>query len=165
MKIELEHVRYMPKQFKPGVLYVSEECDIAMRLCPPGAAQKSEPLLGPTEWSFRETDSGPSLDPSAGIGSKRVNRIIGSIEANSDGPRNGRPNKSPRAAATRKNADVLSTMASIVNAARPWENSGVGRRACLSASCRVSDREWQSVHSSRQRILFGKSMHKPSTRT
>jgi len=33
MKIELQHVHYMPKDLKPGVLYVSEEFGIAAHLC------------------------------------------------------------------------------------------------------------------------------------
>jgi hypothetical protein len=66
MKITLERVRYMPKQLKPDVLYVSEEFDIAMHLCPCGCGSKIKTPLGPTEWSFQETDSGPSLDPSVG---------------------------------------------------------------------------------------------------
>ena len=66
MKIELERVHYMPKELKPGVLYVSEEFDIAMHLCPCGCGSKIKTPLGATEWSFQETDSGPSLDPSVG---------------------------------------------------------------------------------------------------
>lgn len=66
MRIELERVRYMPKQLKPGILYVSEEFDIALHLCPCGCGSKIKTPLGPTEWSFQETDGGPSLDPSVG---------------------------------------------------------------------------------------------------
>jgi len=66
MKIELQRVQYMPKELKPGVLYVSEEFDIAMHLCACGCGSKVKTPLGPTEWSVEETDSGPSLSPSVG---------------------------------------------------------------------------------------------------
>lgn len=66
MKFGLERVRYMPKDLKPGVLYVSEEFDIAMHLCACGCGSKVKTPLGPTEWSVAETDSGPSLSPSVG---------------------------------------------------------------------------------------------------
>ena len=66
MKIELQRVHYMPKELKPGVLYVSEEFGIAAHLCPCGCGAKIKTPLGPTEWSIEETDSGPSLSPSVG---------------------------------------------------------------------------------------------------
>ena len=66
MKFELERVHYMPKELKPGVLYVSEEFDIAMHLCACGCGSKVRTPLGPTEWSVEETNSGPSLRPSVG---------------------------------------------------------------------------------------------------
>jgi hypothetical protein len=66
MKFELQRVHYMPKELKPGILYVSEEFDIAMHLCPCGCGSKVKTPLGPTEWSVQETTSGPSLRPSVG---------------------------------------------------------------------------------------------------
>lgn len=33
MRFEMQRVHYMPKELKPGVLYISEEFDIAMHLC------------------------------------------------------------------------------------------------------------------------------------
>lgn len=66
MKIELQHVRYMPKELKPGVLYVSEEFGAAAHLCPCGCGSKIRTPLGPTEWVLEETDSGPTLRPSVG---------------------------------------------------------------------------------------------------
>src|SRR5258708_4903846 len=59
-------VHYMPKELKPGVLYVSEEFDIAMHLCACGCGSKVKTSLGPTEWSVEETKSGPNLRPSVG---------------------------------------------------------------------------------------------------
>ena len=66
MKFEMQRVDYMPKELKPGVLYVSEEFDIAMHLCACGCGSKVKTPLGPTEWSVVETKSGPSLRPSVG---------------------------------------------------------------------------------------------------
>ena len=66
MKFALERVHYMPKELKPGVLYVSEEFDIAMHLCACGCGSKVRTPLGPTEWSVQETNSGPTLRPSVG---------------------------------------------------------------------------------------------------
>lgn len=66
MKIELQRVHYMPKELKPGVLYVSEEFGTAAHLCACGCGAKIRTPLGPTEWAFEETDSGPTLRPSVG---------------------------------------------------------------------------------------------------
>jgi hypothetical protein len=66
MKFELQRVHYMPKDLKPGVLYVSEEFGIAIHLCPCGCGSKVKTPLGPTEWSVEETGTGPSLRPSVG---------------------------------------------------------------------------------------------------
>ena len=66
MKFTLQRVHYMPKELNPGVLYVSEEFDIAMHLCACGCGSKIRTPLGPTEWAVEETDSGPSLYPSVG---------------------------------------------------------------------------------------------------
>lgn len=45
-------------------LYVLEEFDIAMHLCACGCGFKVEAPLGPTDWCFTETKSGPSRLPS-----------------------------------------------------------------------------------------------------
>ncbi len=66
MRIELEHVRYMPKELKPGVLYVSEEFGAAAHLCPCGCGLKVRTPLGPTDWSLSEASRGPTLFPSIG---------------------------------------------------------------------------------------------------
>lgn len=66
MKIRLERVHFMPKDLKPGVLYVSEEFGAAAHLCPCGCGTKIRTPLGPTEWSLEETASGPTLRPSVG---------------------------------------------------------------------------------------------------
>lgn len=66
MKIELQHVHYMPKDLNLGVLYVSKEFGIAVHLCPCGCGSKIRTPLGPTEWTLEETRKGPTLYPSIG---------------------------------------------------------------------------------------------------
>jgi len=66
MKIELQRVHYMPKELKPGVLYVSEEYGTAAHLCACGCGAKIRTPLGPTEWKLEVTESGPTLCPSIG---------------------------------------------------------------------------------------------------
>jgi hypothetical protein len=66
MKFKMQRVHYMPKDFLPGVLYVSEEFGIAIHLCACGCATKVKTPLGPTEWSVNETKQGPNLRPSVG---------------------------------------------------------------------------------------------------
>lgn len=66
MRIDLERVQYMPKELKPGILYVSEEFGAAAHLCACGCGSKIRTPLGPTEWAIEETDRGPTLRPSVG---------------------------------------------------------------------------------------------------
>jgi len=66
MKIELQRVNFMPKELKPGVLYVSEEFGAAAHLCPCGCGAKIRTPMGPTEWALEETARGPTLYPSVG---------------------------------------------------------------------------------------------------
>ncbi|MDF1817053.1 MAG: DUF6527 family protein [Immundisolibacteraceae bacterium] len=66
MQIELEHVHYMPKELKPGVLYVSKEFKTAAHLCACGCGAKIRTPLGPTEWSVEEANKKPTLHPSVG---------------------------------------------------------------------------------------------------
>jgi Family of unknown function (DUF6527) len=66
VKFELQRVRYMPKELKPGVLYVSEEFGAAAHLCACGCGSKIRTPLGPTEWALEETDGQPTLRPSIG---------------------------------------------------------------------------------------------------
>jgi hypothetical protein len=62
----LERVYYVPKALEPGVLYVSEEFNAAVHLCACGCGSKVSTPLGPTEWAFNETPTGPTLTPSVG---------------------------------------------------------------------------------------------------
>jgi len=63
---KLNQVHYMPKVLEPGILYVSEEFDVAAHLCACGCGSKIRTPLGPIEWSVTETPTGPSLSPSIG---------------------------------------------------------------------------------------------------
>jgi hypothetical protein len=65
-KFELQRVHYMPKDLKPGVLYVSHEFGAAAHLCACGCGAKIRTPLGPTEWTVDEAAGGPSVWPSIG---------------------------------------------------------------------------------------------------
>src|SRR5438876_809077 len=56
----------MPPALEPGVLYVSEEFEVAGHLCACGCGNKVMTPLGPAEWSFEDVDGRPSLRPSIG---------------------------------------------------------------------------------------------------
>ena len=66
MRIKLQPVHKMPQVLEPGTLYVSEEYEIAMHLCPCGCGSKVSTPLGPTDWKFYNDGRGPSLSPSVG---------------------------------------------------------------------------------------------------
>jgi hypothetical protein len=63
---KLKRVQYMPKELEPGLLYVSEQYEVAGHLCACGCGNKVVTPLGPTEWSFEDTNRGPTLAPSIG---------------------------------------------------------------------------------------------------
>jgi hypothetical protein len=56
----------MPEVLEPGVLYVSEEFEVAGHLCACGCGNKVMTPLGPVDWSFEEVNGGPTLRPSIG---------------------------------------------------------------------------------------------------
>ena len=56
----------MPEVLEAGVLYVSEEFEVAGHLCACGCGNKVMTPLGPTDWAFEEVNGGPSLRPSIG---------------------------------------------------------------------------------------------------
>jgi uncharacterized protein DUF6527 len=64
--IKLVRIQYIPKDLEPGILYVSQEFEAAVHLCACGCGAKVSTPLGPTEWSLKETTTGPSLYPSVG---------------------------------------------------------------------------------------------------
>lgn len=65
-KINLKHVQYIPNELDPDILYVANEFDIAVHLCPCGCSSKIKTPLGSTEWALKETPDGPTLRPSIG---------------------------------------------------------------------------------------------------
>lgn len=65
-RLALLRVYYMPKEMEQGILYVSDEFDVAGHLCACGCRNKVMTPLGPTEWTFTDTARGPSLKPSIG---------------------------------------------------------------------------------------------------
>jgi len=65
-ELKLNRVHYIPKELEVGILYVSDEFEIAAHLCPCGCGNKVVTPLGPTEWSFTVNDEKPSLYPSIG---------------------------------------------------------------------------------------------------
>ena len=66
MIFTLQRVHFMPKLIEPGIVYLSEEFDIAIHLCACGCGSKIRTPLGPTEWSVKEINGKPSLSPSIG---------------------------------------------------------------------------------------------------
>lgn len=66
MKIRLERVEYMPKVLEAGVLYYAEEFGAATHLCPCGCGHKVQTPVGPSDYSLRAENKGPTLVPSVG---------------------------------------------------------------------------------------------------
>jgi hypothetical protein len=64
--ISLARVEFLPRDLAEGVLYVSEEYDVAGHLCACGCGNKVIVPLGAAEWTFREIDGLPTLRPSIG---------------------------------------------------------------------------------------------------
>lgn len=56
----------MPKTLEAGTLYVSEEFGAVAHLCACGCGAKIRTPIGPTDWKFENTSSGPTLYPSIG---------------------------------------------------------------------------------------------------
>ena len=65
-RIKLVRVEYIPREPKPGVLYVAEEFGAAVHLCACGCGSKVSTPLGPTEWTLEEIAGRASLTPSVG---------------------------------------------------------------------------------------------------
>lgn len=64
--IRLQRVKFMPKTLETGILYVSEKYGTAAHLCACGCGAKIRTPIGPTDWKFENTSSGPTLFPSIG---------------------------------------------------------------------------------------------------
>ena len=67
-KIVLMRVHVIPKSLEPGVLYLSEEFKTATHLCACGCGAKVRTPLGSVDWTFQESQHGPTLCPSIGNG-------------------------------------------------------------------------------------------------
>jgi hypothetical protein len=65
-RYSLQYVHYMPRELKPGILYVSKEYDTAAHLCACGCGEKVRTPLDPTGWRISKGKDGPSLYPSIG---------------------------------------------------------------------------------------------------
>ena len=66
MRFELARVHTMPKELRPGVLYVAEEFGAAAHLCACGCGVKVRTPLGPVDWTLIVTARGPTIRPSIG---------------------------------------------------------------------------------------------------
>jgi len=66
MKMRAQLVRFIPDNPEPGMLYVSTEFAIAVHRCACGCGSTVKTPLGPTDWEFENTQSGPTLYPSIG---------------------------------------------------------------------------------------------------
>ena len=66
--IVLQRVVNMPNTFEQGVLYISDEYQIAGHLCACGCGKKVWTPLGTVEWSVMMDKKGPSMRPSIGNG-------------------------------------------------------------------------------------------------
>lgn len=64
--IKLLHLKYLPKELEPGILYVSNEYKVAGHLCACGCGNKIITPLGPTEWTLTVNVGQPTLCPSIG---------------------------------------------------------------------------------------------------
>ena len=64
-RLTLQRVHHMPRELESGILYVSDEFEVAGHLCACGCRNKVMTPLGPTEWTFTDT-RGPTLRPSIG---------------------------------------------------------------------------------------------------
>lgn len=65
-RFTLQRVHYVPKVLEAGILYLSEEFEVAAHLCACGCQNKVVTPLGPAEWTFTDATQGPSLTPSIG---------------------------------------------------------------------------------------------------
>lgn len=66
LSIAFEPVEDMPEMLSQGVLYVSDEYEIACHLCACGCGSKVFTPLGPAEWAVTVRSGKPSLWPSIG---------------------------------------------------------------------------------------------------
>ena len=65
-RLRPEFVHYMPDVLEEGILYFSQEFELAIHLCPCGCQEKVVTPIGPGEWTLTLAEEGPSLSPSMG---------------------------------------------------------------------------------------------------
>jgi hypothetical protein len=65
-QLKLNKVKYLPKDLEEGILYVSEEFNVAGHLCPCGCGNKIITPLTVTEWTIKFKNQKPTLYPSIG---------------------------------------------------------------------------------------------------
>lgn len=67
IKLDVEHVNYMPDYYEEGTLYVSYVFGLAICLCPCGCGEHCVMPLKPNDpdgWVFQEDERGVTLSPS-----------------------------------------------------------------------------------------------------
>ena len=65
-QLRLENVRFMPEILEEGVLYYSQEFEVASHLCACGCKSEVITPIDPVEWSISSGSEGVSLEPSIG---------------------------------------------------------------------------------------------------
>ena len=65
-KVQPLFVKYIPTNLKPGILYISLECNIAVHLCACGCGREVVTPLAPEEWKLTFDGKRASLYPSIG---------------------------------------------------------------------------------------------------
>lgn len=65
-RLRAEFVSEIPETLEGGVLYVCQECSVALHNCACGCGEEVTTPLVPTEYSLTMEDGGPSIWPSIG---------------------------------------------------------------------------------------------------
>lgn len=65
-RLRVQRVDTMPDSLEDGVLYVSQECRLALHNCCCGCGEEVSTPLGPTEYHLTLRDEGATLWPSIG---------------------------------------------------------------------------------------------------
>lgn len=61
----IEYVEYIPKELKPGILYISNKYKTAIHLCPCGCGLETVTPFGNTfGWNLKNENGNVSLQPS-----------------------------------------------------------------------------------------------------
>lgn len=63
-KINLKRVHFIPGEISEGILYYSEEYDIAVHICPCGCGNRIYTPIGPTDWEISINQTNVTLFPS-----------------------------------------------------------------------------------------------------